>query len=162
MNAHSYASRWQMAPERASCFFRIARFQESAAPATSLSIGKSYKKQPEHPRKILPRMLFHKKKRRSLSEFLIYKSIGLRYNSYAVGKAPAGSLCCTLRVPFSAKCQSHDIPARSRQVRCAILYLYFSSFLAIYSEKEHAKIAKVALWVDFFSEIYRNHERNVV
>ena len=81
---------------------------------------------------------------------------------YAVGKAPAGSLCCTLRVLFSAKCQSHDIPARSRQVRCAILCPYFSSFLAVESEKDTSKNAKVALRGDFFSEIYRNHERNVV
>lgn len=94
--------------------------------ATDMSIEKSTKNDRSARQKILLRMLFHKIFSRSLSEFLIYKSPYLRYNNYAVGKMPSGSLCCTLRVPFSAKCQSHDItcaePARSV---CNFVVLFF-------------------------------------
>ena len=97
-----------------------------------------------------------------MSEFLIYKSSVLRYNNYAVGNSR--------QVPFVAHCESCFL--RNVNLMTSLrgagkfgvqfYVLVFHQFFAFKSEKDTSKNAKVALRGDFFSEIYRNHERNVV
>lgn len=91
-------------------------------------IGKCNKLQCKYRTKFLLCMLFHKNQARISSEIIIYKSTGMRYNSYAVGEYAGRFPLLHTAVPFSAKCQSHGISARIRQVQCAILCFVFHQY----------------------------------
>ena len=82
---------------RQSWFFLFLYFRGFRLGTTRMSIGKSNKKAGRNGRKILPCMLLHKNSCWSLSEFLIYKTVDLRYNSYAVSNSR--------QVPFVAHCK---------------------------------------------------------
>ena len=82
---------------RQSWFFLFLYFWGFRLGTTRMSIGKSNKKAGRNGRKILPCMLLHKNSCWSLSEFLIYKTVDLRYNSYAVSNSR--------QVPFVAHCK---------------------------------------------------------